>query len=177
MAINLDDNEQGWEADERAPGCWCIAAHLTKTPPTDERRSAYDTLAGAKVVYCLPPARNDPHAEMQVFGYTSRLHRLVRVTLLASHLKLWQQEYITDKRMREALSPPWDDSEDSRAMASLFCTWHEGGPWPANELRDWNRTRAQRTVGHGGFIKRLIHRFFGNSRKKKSRRSKLKRGA
>jgi hypothetical protein len=164
-----------WDVDQKIPGCWCIAARLIKTPPAgDERRSAIDLLAGSKVVYCMPPARNDPEAEMQIIGYTSRLHRLVRATLLASHLRLWQAEYITDKRVRAALSPPWDDTEDSRAMASLLCSWHEGGPWPAYELRDWNRTRAQRTVGRGGFVKRLIHRFFGKSKHRKRKSSRPK---
>lgn len=160
-----------WDIDQRAPGCWCIAAKVAKSAEGDERRLAAEHFGRGTTVYCLPPARNDTEAEVKVLGYTGRLHRLTHGTLLVRQLKHWHPEYVTDPRLTDELAPPWDGKDESRAMASLICDWHEGGPWPAAELRDWNRTRALRTIGHGGPIKRLIHRFFGTSKREKGRRT------
>jgi len=160
-----------WDLDQKLPGCWTIAARVARPQADDERKIAAEHFGVGATVYCLPPARNDPEAELKVVGYTGRFHRLAHGVLLVRQLKHWHPEYVTDPRLTDELNPPWDGKDDSRAMASLICAWQEGGPWPAAELRDWNRTQAQRIRGHGGPIKRLMHHLFGTSKRQKGRRT------
>jgi hypothetical protein len=165
-----------WDGDQRAPGVWSIVARVSRKGPVgEERRLGYDEFTPGTQVYCLPPSRNDPDAEVKVTGYGGRFHRIVTTTLYVKHLSHWHAEYITDPRLMKALSPPWDAKEDSQVLAFSVAAAIEGAPWPNIELRDWNRTRAQRTTGGPSWLAQLGHSLggiFGGSQSKKKKKSK-----
>jgi hypothetical protein len=167
-----------WEGDLRAKGVWCLIARVSaKAPGQNEKRLGYDQFQAGTQVYCIPPNRNDDDAEVKVVGYGKRFHRLVSTTLYAKHLKHWNAEYVTDPKLLKVLSPPWDSKDDSQMLAFMVAQAREGGPWPAIELRDWNRTRAQKSRGGPGWLAQLrnsITEMLGMGKKKKKRKSKSK---
>ena len=160
----------------RAKGVWCLVARVaSKGPGANEKRLGYDQFQPGTQVYCIPPNRNDDDAEVKVFGYGKRFSRLVTTTLFAKHLKHWNAEYITDPKLLKVLSPPWDAKEDSQMLAFMVAQAREGAQWPAIELRDWNRTRAQRSTGGPGWLAQLrssISTMLGGKKKKKRKKSR-----
>jgi hypothetical protein len=165
-----------WEGDQRAKGIWCIVARVSrKGPQGQERRLGYDNFTPGTQVYCLPPTRKDDDAEVRTLGYGGRFHRLVDTTMYAKHLNHWTAEYVTDPRLMKELSPPWDGKEDSQVLAfSVAQSFAENAPWPIIELRDWNRTRAQRMTGGPTWFAQLrqaVAELLGGGKKKK-RKSK-----
>ena len=167
-----------YESDLRAKGVWCLVARVSRRGPAEnDRRLGYDQFDPETQVYCIPPNRNDDDAELKVFGYGKRFHRLVTTTLYAKHLHHWNAEFVTDPRLLKVISPPWDDKEDSQVLAFSIAQAREGAPWPAIELRDWNRTRAQKR--HGGptwlaKLRDLIGLAGGSSSRKKKKRKRSK---
>ncbi|HLZ10793.1 MAG TPA: hypothetical protein VKT80_19565, partial [Chloroflexota bacterium] len=68
---------------------------------------------------------------------------------------------ITEASALELISPPWDSSHVSQNVAEGIVGWKAGGQWPANDLRVWNRSRAERVVGEGSVLARLRGKIMG----------------
>ncbi|MDB5354051.1 MAG: hypothetical protein JWN24_504 [Phycisphaerales bacterium] len=146
------------EHDTRIKGAWCFSARVTTKPAdADEKRLGIDVFEPGSKVYCFPPARPEPSAEMKVIGFRRRSGKMTTETVFVRHLVDWRSEYVLDKDVREALSPPWDEDAESKDVAELVCEWHEHeGAWPSNQLREWNRSRVQKQVGAGPWYKRIM---------------------
>ena len=144
------------EYEQRLKGVWCISARVAAKPALpDERRLGIDTFEPGTKVFCFPPTRPDADPEMKVVGPRKRSGKLATAMVFARHLTDWKADYALDRALIEILSPPWDEDFESHDVADQICHWREGvGDWPTTLLREWNRTRVQKTVGTGPWYKR-----------------------
>ncbi|HZL34151.1 MAG TPA: hypothetical protein VFC78_02505 [Tepidisphaeraceae bacterium] len=142
--------------ETRLKGVWCISARVSPKPAMDgERRLGIDAYEPGAKVFCFPPARPDPETEVKIIGPRKRTGKYAIATVLAKHLFDWRADYLLDRNLIPELSPPWDEDAESHDVADKLCQWREGiGEWPTQLLREWNRTRVQRTIGAGPWYKR-----------------------
>jgi hypothetical protein len=142
--------------ETRLKGAWCISARVGgKGLAEEERRLGLDNYEPGSKVYCFPPPRPDIESEMKVIGPRRRTGKYAIATVFAKHLIDWKADYVLDKNLIDQISPPWDEDAESHEVAERLCQWRDGsGEWPTLLLREWNRTRVQRTVGAGPWYKR-----------------------
>jgi|SRR5665213_2208590 len=142
---------------DQPKGVWCITATVIGEPGSS--RGNFD--AGV-TVYCLPPMRGGAFESVDVFGPHRKTGKLVSAVVAVNDLDSWKAKMVTEPAVREQISPPWDSSHVSQGVAEGIVAWKAGGPWPVGELRVWNRSRAQKTVGEGSLLTRLKNKLFGH---------------
>jgi hypothetical protein len=140
---------------ESESAVWCIVATLRgPSAGTAGGRGACPFEAGSKL-YCFPPMRSGAYESVKAIGPDPRSNKLVAAVVPASDLEKWQAEPVRSPQILRQIAPPWDASEVSRDLARGIAAWKSGGPWPAAELRKWNRLHAQTHVGVGSVFSRL----------------------
>ena len=144
------------EPPEEPKGVWCILAKVIDTD-ADSNRAA--ELQPGSTVYCFPPMRGGAFESVEVVGLHRKTGKLVDAVIAAADLTDWKATTVTDAPVLERISPPWDSSHVSQNVAEGIVAWKSGGHWPANDLRVWNRSRAQRVVGEGSLLARLRTKF------------------
>jgi hypothetical protein len=143
------------QEQEEQKGVWCLVA-MTAGDRTNSRRTRVGVFNIGNQVYCFPPLRGGAFESVEVVGPHRKSGKIVQSVVAASDLDNWQAKLITDETILPHISPPWDGSHVSQNVAEGIVAWKSaGGAWPINELRIWNRSRAERVVGEGGFFTRL----------------------
>jgi hypothetical protein len=146
QSFNLEE-----EPEQQPKGVWCIVATVVED---DGQGKAADLQPGAQV-YCIPPMRGGAFESVEVIGPSRKSGKLVESVVAAADLTAWKAQNVTDATVVERISPPWDSSDVSQNVAEGIVAWKAGGPWPVNELRIWNRSRAERVVGEGSIFARI----------------------
>jgi len=145
-------------AQEESTGAWCIVATLGGGV-NGRRAGAFDVGA---TVYCLPPMRGGAFESVEVIGPDRKKGKLTASVVAAADLENWKAMNVTDPVVLEKIAPPWDSSHVSRNVAEGIVAWKSaGGAWPVNELRIWNRSRAERVVVEGSLLTRIRGKFMG----------------
>lgn len=137
---------------------WCIVARVGDARPAD---GAFEPGA---LVYCMPPVRGGAFETVKVVGRHRKTGKLVSEVVPARDLEKWKVEVVSSREVLEQISPPWDSTGISQRVAEGIVAWIQGGPWPALELRQWNRQRAEKIVGEGTGVSRFrsfLSRLFG----------------
>lgn len=143
------------EQQEDQKGVWCIVA-TAAADRTDSRRTRVGVFNIGTPVYCFPPLRGGAFESVEVVGQHRKSGKIVQSVVASSDLADWTATLVTDETILPHISPPWDSGHVSQNVAEGIVAWKtSGAPWPINELRIWNRSRAQRVVGEGGFFARL----------------------
>jgi hypothetical protein len=145
QSFNLDEDP------EQPKGVWCIVA--TVVDEVGEGKAG-DLQPGAQA-YCFPPMRGGAFESVEVIGPNRKSGKLGEAVIAAADLTGWKAANLTDPAVVELISPPWDSSHVSQNVAEGIVAWKAGGPWPVNELRIWNRSRAERVVGEGSIFARI----------------------
>jgi len=122
---------------------------------TAEGSTRAGELAPGSQVYCFPPMRGGAFESVEVIGPHRKTGKLTAAVISASDLNEWKAINVTDPQALEHISPPWDSSHVSRNVAEGIVAWKAGGSWPVNELRIWNRSRAEKVVGEGSIFARV----------------------
>jgi hypothetical protein len=130
---------------------WCIVASVVDH---DTGNRPGDLDPGAKV-YCFPPMRGGAFESVEVIGPHRKTGKLAASVIAAANLTGWQALNVTDSNALQHIAPPWDSSHVSQRVAEGIVAWKAGGPWPVNELRIWNRSRAEKVFGEGSLLTRL----------------------
>ena len=156
----LELNEQ----QQEEKGVWCIVA-TAAADRTERRRTRVGVFKIGTQVYCFPPLRGGAFESVEVVGPHRKSGKIVRSVVASSDLDNWTARLVTEQSVVPHLSPPWDGSHVSQNVAEGIVAWKtSGAAWPINELRIWNRSRAERVVGEGGLFTRLrttLRRLFG----------------
>ncbi len=140
------------EPAEEPKGVWCIVAKVIDTDADSNRAGE---LQPGSTVYCFPPMRGGAFESVEVVGPHRKTAKLVDAVIAAADLTDWKATTVIDAPVLERISPPWDSSHVSQNVAEGIVAWKSGGHWPTNDLRVWNRSRAQRVVGEGSLLARL----------------------
>jgi hypothetical protein len=145
--------------NERA--VWCIVA--TFLPDANDGSRAMPFEPGTQV-YCFPPNISGAYESVKVIGPDKRSGKLSTVLVAARDLTSWRADAVRNREVIREISPPWDASSISRGVAKGVAAWKSGGPWPAAEIREWNRAHAQTQVGPDtlfGRVRGLISKALG----------------
>lgn len=145
--------------NERA--VWCIVATFLPQSNDPKRSVAFD--AGS-TVYCFPPNISGSYESVKVIGRDKRSGKLVSALVDARDLTSWRAQAVNNREVIREISPPWDAGGVSRGVAKGVSAWKSGGPWPAAEIREWNRAQAQTQVGPDtlfGRVRGLISKAMG----------------
>jgi hypothetical protein len=141
------------EDHETPKGVWCIVASIISNQQDGANRGG--DLEPGSTVYCFPPMRGGAFESVEVVGPNRKTGKLAASVIAASDLTAWKALNVTDPAVLEQISPPWDSSHVSQNVAEGIVAWKAGGPWPVNELRIWNRSRAEKVIGEGSLLTRL----------------------
>jgi hypothetical protein len=143
------------EQQEQQKEVWCIVA-TAAADRTDPRRTRVGVFNIGAQVYCFPPLRGGAFESVEVVGPHRKSGKIVQSVVASSDLDNWTAKLIDDETILPHISPPWDSTHVSQNVAEGIVAWKtSGAAWPINELRIWNRSRAQRVVGEGGLLTRL----------------------
>lgn len=140
---------------------WCIVA--TFLPEANDGKGSAAFEPGTKV-YCFPPNVSGAYESVKVIGPERRGGKLATAHVAARDLASWSAEPVRNREVIRQISPPWDASSVSRGVAKGVSAWKSGGPWPAAEIREWNRAHAQTQVGPDtlfGRVRGLITKALG----------------
>lgn len=140
---------------------WCIVATFLPEAVDAGRTLAFEP---GTQVYCFPPNIGGAYESVKVIGREKRSGKLSSVLVAARDLTSWRAEPVRDREVIREISPPWDASSISRGVAKGVAAWKSGGPWPAAEIREWNRAHAQTQVGPDtllGRVRGLISKALG----------------
>ena len=146
--------------EENSQAVWCLVATLR----TDEAgggagsKGARAFAPGCKV-YCFPPMRSGAYESVKVVGPTRRGGKLAAEVVAADDLCDWKAERVADPEVLRQIAPPWDAGDVSCDVAKGIAGWKGGGPWPAAQLREWNRQNAQKRIGDGTLLSRVRETF------------------
>lgn len=146
------------ELDEEKPTAWCIVAQISADGSgADELARGGRTFEPGAKVYCFPPNRGGAYETVKVIGPHRKSGKLTAAVVPARELNNWKAEPVTDSQVLQQISPPWDSSDVSKGVATGIAAWKTGGQWPVAELREWNRKHAEKHVGEGTLITRLLN--------------------
>lgn len=146
------------EPTEEPKGAWCLVAKVVDADVDSNR--AGDLQPGS-TVYCFPPMRGGAFESVEVIGPNRKTGKFGDALISAADLTDWQAINVTEPAILELISPPWDSSHVSQNVAEGIVAWKAGGHWPANDLRVWNRSRAERVIGEGSIFARLRGKIMG----------------
>jgi len=150
--IDFDDKQDATKS------AWCIVATIGGGV-NGRRAGAFDVGA---TVYCLPPMRGGAFESVEVIGPHRKNGKLTASVVAAADLDNWKAASVTDATVLEKIAPPWDSSQVSRSVAEGIVAWKSaGGAWPVNELRIWNRSRAEKVVVEGSLFSRIRAKIMG----------------
>jgi hypothetical protein len=149
QSFNLDEATE----ESKPKGVWCLLARVTAEADGEENRAG--ELQPGSTVYCFPPMRGGAFESVEVIGPHRKTGKLAEAVIAARDLTDWRASTVTEAEVLEKISPPWDSSHVSQNVAMGIVAWKAGGHWPANDLRVWNRSRAERVVGEGSIFARL----------------------
>ena len=147
------------EDNERA--VWCIVAKFL--PELNDGKRVLPFEPGTDV-YCFPPNISGAYESVKVIGFERRGGKLASALVAARDLTGWRAEPVRNREVIREISPPWDSSGISKGVAKGVSHWKSGGPWPAAEIREWNRAQAQTQVGPDtlfGRVRGLISKALG----------------
>jgi hypothetical protein len=152
----IEDGSYGIaEPQDEQKSVWCIVA-TTAGDRKNGRRTRVGVYNIGTQVYCFPPLRSGAFESVEVVGTHRKSRKFVHSVVAASDLDDWKATFVDDEAVLPHISPPWDGSHVSQNVAEGIVAWKTaGGAWPVNELRIWNRSRAERVVGEGGLFARL----------------------
>jgi len=152
-SMEFDEGQQ-----EKEKGAWCIVATIGGGV-NGRRAGAFEVGA---TVYCLPPMRGGAFESVEVIGPHRKNGKLTASVVAAADLENWNAVNVTDPAALEKIAPPWDSSHVSRNVAEGIVAWKSaGGAWPVNELRIWNRSRAEKVVVEGSLFSRMLAKIKG----------------